>query len=113
MNKQPEERLFTTGGLLIGALLFSLYAVVLLSVDPEWVMWLGFTTLGTFPPPEFPPPLFADPHEARQVASFLMLLGLLVLLLLMAIMGDVDFGWLSWLKAQWRERWSQGARGIR
>lgn len=96
------------GGLLIGALLFSIYLACLLQIDPEWVMWHGFVMLGTHPPENLPPPLFSDPREAFQVASFLSLLGLIVLLLLMVIAGDVRFGWFSWLKARLSE--SQEAR---
>ncbi|MGH7772527.1 MAG: hypothetical protein ACREQA_09875 [Candidatus Binatia bacterium] len=113
MKTQQEDKLFTKEGLLIGALLFSIYLACLLQIDPEWVMWIGFMSLGTYPPPEFPPPLFADPRDAFQVASSLMLLGLLGLLLLMVIMGDVNLSWLSWLKAQWRDRWSREGREIR
>ena len=109
MKTQQEERMFTKGGLLIGVLLFSIYLWALLQLDPEWVMWIGFATVGTLPS-ELPPPLFADPRKASQVASVLTLLGLIVLLLLMVVAGDVRFGWLSWVKARLREWVSQEAR---
>ncbi|MFN3476923.1 MAG: hypothetical protein ACK4Z6_05150 [Candidatus Methylomirabilales bacterium] len=112
MKNQPEERIFTKKGLLLGALLFSIYAVLLLwatLVNPEWIMWAGQMTLGALYGPD-PSPLFDNPQEAFQIASVFSLLGLLTLLLLMVVMGEVRFGWLSWLKAQLRERLSQEAR---
>ena len=110
MKTQQEDTLFTKEGLLIGALLFSIYLACLLQLDPEWVMWHGFVMLGTHPPESLPPPLFSDPREAFQVASVLGLLGLIVLVLLMVVAGEVRFGWLSWLKARLSEWGSQGAR---
>jgi hypothetical protein len=109
MKTQQEDRLFTKEGLLIGALLFSIYLWALLQLDPEWVMWWGFISLGTHPPPDLPPPLFSDPREAFHVASVLTLLGLLVLVLLMVVAGEIRFGWLSWLKARLSEWGSQEA----
>lgn len=114
MKNQPEERIFTKKGLLLGALLFSIYAVLLLwatLVNPEWVMWAGQMTLGALYVPDSPPSLFDNPQEAFQIASVFSLLGLLTLLLLMVVMGEVRFGWLPWLKAKLRGRWSQEARG--
>jgi len=110
MKTQQEDALFTKEGLLIGALLFSIYLACLLQLDPEWVMWWGFISLGTYPPPDLPPPIFSDSREAFQVASHLLLLGLIVLVLLMIVAGDVRFGWLSWLKARLSEWGSQEAR---
>lgn len=110
MKNQPEERIFTKKGLLIGTLFFATYGVILLSLDPEWVMWAGSMSLGVLYIPDPPPSLFDNPQEAFQMASVFSLLGLLTLLLLMVVMGEVRFGWLSWLKAKLRERWSQEAR---
>jgi len=110
MKNHQDDKLFTKEGLLIGALLFSIYLACLLQLDPEWVMWYGFVMLGTHPPENLPPPLFSDPREAFQVASVLGLLGLIVLVLLMVVAGEVRFGWLSWLKARLSEWGSQEAR---
>jgi hypothetical protein len=109
MKNRPEERLFTGKWLLIGALCFSLYGIILLSLDQEWVLWAGSMTLGGLYVPDPPPRLFEDPREVFQVASVFSLLGLVALALLTVVMGEVRFGWLSWLRAQWRERCAQEA----
>jgi len=110
MKNRREDRLFTGKGLLIGAICFSLYGIILLSLDPEWVLWAGSMSLGALYIPDPPPRLFDDPQQAFRAASVFSLLGLFALGLLMVIMGQVRFGWLSWLKGQWRERWSRQAR---
>lgn len=46
------------------------------------------------------------------MAAVLGLLGLLFLLLLMVVMGEVEFGWVSWLKARMSEWRSQGPREV-
>ncbi len=56
MMNEPEEKLFTMRELIVITVIFSIYAWSLLQLDPEWVMWMGFTTLGTTPPPALPPP---------------------------------------------------------
>ncbi len=112
MKRQPEEKLFTWRELLLVTVMFSIYAWSLLQLDPEWVMWMGFTTLGTTPPPALPPPLFADVREAFQVASILSLVGVLALLLLFVAAGDLRFGWFVRFKARWdawRSRHAGGA----
>jgi hypothetical protein len=113
MKSPPEEKLFTNRGLLIIAFVFSIYAICLLSVDPEWVLWAGSMSLGSLYIPDQPPRLIDSPRETIQLASVLCLLGLIALLCLMAIMGEVTFGWLSWLKARWTEWRSQEALGER
>lgn len=60
MKDQPDEKSFTKKELLVCALFFSSYTVSLLSLDPDWVMWIAFMTLGTLPS-NLPPPLFSDP----------------------------------------------------
>lgn len=116
MKNQPEERIFTKKGLLLGALFFSISAVLLLwatLVNPEWVMWAGLMTMGALYVPDPPPPLFDNPQEAFQIASLFSLLSLFTLVFLMVVMGEVRFGWLSRLKAQLRERLSQEAREVK
>ena len=106
MKTQQTDRLFTKQGVLIGAVLFAIYAVILLSLDPEWVLWAGSMTLGALYIPDPAPSLFDHPQEALQMASVFNLLGLLTLLLLMVIIGEVHSGWLSWLRVRWGEQWS-------
>ena len=104
MKDEPEERMFTKKGVLVAALLFSIHLWALLQLDPEWVLWAGSMSLGSLTIPDVAPPrLFDHPGETLQVASVFTLLGLFALLLLMFSMGDVRFGWLSWLKGRVRE----------
>jgi hypothetical protein len=101
MKREPEESLFTMRELLFVMVIFSIFTWSLFQLDPEWVMWIGFTTLGTTPPPAFPPPLFADGREAFQVASILSLFGVLALLLLFVAAGDLRFDWFVRCKTRW------------
>jgi hypothetical protein len=112
MKREPEESLFTMRELLFVMVIFSIYAWSLLQLDPEWVMWIGVTTLGTTPPPALPPPLFADVREAFQVASILSLVGVLGLLLLFVVAGDLRFGCFVWFKARW-DAWRSRHAGER
>ncbi len=111
MKDQPEEKLFSMGGLLLITIVFSVYAIILLSLDPEWVLWAGSMSLGSLYLPDPPPRLFDNPREALQMASAFCLLGLVSLLCLVGFMGEVKFGWLSWLKARWAEWRSQSGCG--
>jgi len=110
MKNQPEEKLFTMRELILITAIFSIYVWSLLQLDPEWVMWIGFTTLGTTPPPALPSPLFADVREAFQVASILSLVGVLALVLLFVTAGDLRFGWFVRCKARWDAWRSRHAR---
>ena len=110
MKNQPEEKLFTMRELILITAIFSIYVWSLLQLDPEWVMWMGFTTLGTTPPPALPSPLFADVREAFQVASILSLVGVLALVLLFVTAGDLRFGWFVRCKARWDAWRSRHAR---
>ena len=113
MKDQPEEKLFSMGQWLLITIVFSVYAIILLSLDPEWVLWAGSMSAGSLYIPDPPPPLFDDPRKALEIASnlCLSLVGLLGLVCLVGFMGEVKFGWLSRLKARWAEWRSQSARG--
>ena len=114
MKDQPDEKLFSMGELLVITIVFSIFAITLLSLvslDPDAVLWAGSMSLGSLYVPIPPPRLFDDTREAFQMASKLCLIGLVALLCLMVIMGEVKFGWLSWLKARWAEWRSQSACG--
>lgn len=110
MKREPGEKLFTMRELMLITAIFSIYVWSLLQLDPEWVMWMGFTTLGTTPPPALPPPLFADVREAFQVASILSLVGVLALVLLFVTAGELRFGWFVRGKTRWDEWRSRHAR---
>lgn len=109
MSNQPDDRL-TNKDLLAIVIVLSLFIWGLFQLDSEWVMWIGFTTLGTTPPPEFPPPLFSDGREAFQFASILSLVGVLALLFLLFAEGDPPFGWIARFRSQWGKWRSRDAR---
>ncbi len=114
MKDQSEEKLFSIRELLLITTVFSVYAVILLSLDPEWVLWAGSMSLGSLYVPDPPPRLFDDPRKVLEIASdlfHLFLVGLLGLLCLVGFMGEVKFGWLSLLKARWAEWRSRSACG--
>lgn len=113
MKDQPEEKLFSMGQWLLITIVFSVYAIILLSLDPEWVLWAGSMSAGSLYVPDPPPPLFDDPRKALQIASNLCLglVGLLGLVCLVGFLGEVKFGWRSRLKARWAEWRSQSVRG--
>ncbi len=100
MKKREGERLFPIKALVAGAVFYSIYAIIIFSLDPVWVAWAAPMVFGgALYVPDPPPPLFSSPQEAFQMASLCSLLSLLVLGLLMAIRGEPSFGWLARLKA--------------
>ncbi len=100
MKDPAEEPLFTIKGLVLGAALFSIYAVLLFSMDPEWVGWAGPMALGALYVPNSPPPLFSSPQQAFQMGFVFGVLNLLTLVLVSVIRGELPFhfAWLSRLK---------------
>ena len=56
MKNHTEERIFTKKGLAISLLFYSIYAVILYSLDPGWVGWTGPMILGALYVPNSPPP---------------------------------------------------------
>jgi hypothetical protein len=111
MKDQPKERLFSLGQLLLITFVFSVYAITLLCLDPDWVLWAGSMSLGSLYVPDPPPRLFDDPRKALEIAADLFLIGILGLLCLVGFIGEVKFGWLARLKARWAELRSQAAFG--
>ena len=81
MKNHTEERIFTKKGLAISLLFYSIYAVILFSIDPKWVGWAGPMDLGALYVPNSPPPLFSDPQAAFQMGSLFSLLSLAALVL--------------------------------
>ena len=109
MKNFRGKGIFTKGGILIGAVAFTIYGIILLSLDQRWVLWAGSMSFGALYVPDPPPPLFFHSEEAFQMSALFNLFGLLALLLLMVVGGEVTFGWLSWLRAWWKA----GALGTR
>lgn len=100
VKKSGREPLFTMKALVVGAVLFSIYGVILFSMDPAWVAWAGPMALGgALYVPDPPPALFSAPQEVFQVASLFSLFSLFTLGLLIVLRGEPRLGWLSWLKA--------------
>ena len=104
MERQPQERLFTAKGLVLGTLFFGIYAAMLFSIDPEWVAWAGPMAMGALYVPNTPPPLFAHPEAAFEMASRLSALSLTALVVLTVFRGEKPLGWWSSLKTWFRER---------
>lgn len=113
MGNQPEDKVFTKKGVAIALLFFSIYDVILFSLDPEWVLWAWPMAMGALYVPDPPPPLFADPRAAFEMGAAFYLLSLLALVFVGVIRGEPPFAWLSWVKARLREWGSQGARESR
>jgi len=100
VKNSGEQPLFTLKGLLAGAVLFSVYGVILFSLDPEWVGWAGPLVFGgALYAADPPPPLFSSPEEALQMSSLFSLLSFFILGLIIAIRGERNLAWLSWLRA--------------
>lgn len=104
MKNQAKERIFTTKGVAIAVLFFSIYCVIVFSSDPAWVRWAWPMAMGALYVPDSPPPLFADPQVAFEMGFLFNLLSLLAVVSVMAIRGEVGTAWLSWLKAQLRKQ---------
>lgn len=113
MGNQPEDKVFTKKGVAIGVLFFSIYDVILFSLDPEWVLWAWPMAMGALYVPESPPPLFADPRAAFEMGLLFNFLSFVAVTFLMVIMREPGLAWLSWVKARLREWGSQGARESR
>ena len=112
MKKLRGEPLFTMKALVVGAVLFSIYGVVLFSMDPAWVAWAGPMALGgALYVPDPPPALFSAPQEVFQVASLFSLFSLFTVGLLIALRGEPRLGWLSWLTAAIKGRREGLAKG--
>ena len=56
MENQPEEKVFTAKGVMITVLYFSIYGVILFSLDPDWIMWAVPMVMGALYVPDPPPP---------------------------------------------------------
>lgn len=98
MGNPPNEPLFTPKEWLMVVSLWVIYAVVLFSMDPEWVGWAGPLAFGGALVASDPPPvaLFsASPREIFEMASFMSLFSFLALGLLMVIRGEPRIGWLT------------------
>ncbi len=70
----------------MAGLLF-LYAVLLFSLDPQWVQWAGAMSMGVlyFTGDFLPPALFAQPLEAARMTSVAGLLMVCALALVLDI----------------------------
>jgi hypothetical protein len=85
-RKTPKKWYVTRENLFAAAYLF-FFAVILLSSDPEWLMWAGPITLGAFPLGIPQTALSFDPLEAFRAAGSAAFLGLSALAVLF-LAGD-------------------------
>ncbi len=101
MKNHKEDRIFRQKDLVISGLLFSIYGLILFSLDPQWVMWAGPMVLGALYVPDPPPAIlfFSSPREAFQLASLFSLVSLFALGLLIIIRGERRYHWLYRFKA--------------
>ncbi len=93
-SEEIEVKRMTTNRLiapenLFAAVYFFLFAVILLSSDPEWLMWAGPITLGAFPV-DAAPSLSFDPLVAFRAAAGGVFLGLLALAVLLTAAGSLS-----------------------
>lgn len=98
MTDPTHEPLFTIKGLLLGAALCSVYAVLLLSMDSQWVGWAAPLAFGGALVASGPPPVAvfsASPREVFEMASSMSLLSLLALGLLSVLRGERSVGWFA------------------
>lgn len=77
----------TRRGIPVMAGLLFLYAVLLFSLDPQWVQWAGAMSMGVlyFTGDFLPPALFAHPLDAARMTSISGLLMVCALALLLDI----------------------------
>ncbi len=68
MKRVKISSFFAPENLFVAVYLF-LYAAILLSSDPEWLMWAGPITLGAFPLTAAPPLPFGPAETFRTVGS--------------------------------------------
>jgi hypothetical protein len=87
MRRIPITRIIAPENLFVAVYLF-FYAVILLSSDPEWLMWAGPIILGAFPAAGAPSLSF-DPLEAFRAAATGVFLGLLALAVLLSAAGNL------------------------
>lgn len=83
-RNKDRRRVVTREKLFLAAFLF-VYAFLILSSDPEWLMWAGPVMLGALPVAAAPPLPALDPMETVQAASYAALLGLLGVVVLLAL----------------------------
>jgi hypothetical protein len=116
--KDPGEPLFTLKEMIVGALLFTAYAAILFSLDPQWVGWAGPLVFGGALYAADAPPvrlISLSPQETFEMASVLSLVSVFVLGLLITLRGEPRLGWLSWVWRRLREsglRWKLAARAL-
>ncbi len=104
MKQQSDDPIFTTKGVLLGGSFLIVNALIVFSMDPEWVAWAGPMAMGALYVPNQPPPLFSQPEVVFQMASTLSWLALSVLVALGIFLGEAPFGFLHWLKAWLKEQ---------
>lgn len=97
MKTERKRGLSRAGEHAVITALLAVYAIaIVLSPDPEWVVWAGQMTVGVIDPSALPPSSSAGAGEAFRTASALSALGFLAVVVLPgAAVGMRPGGWLS------------------
>ena len=106
MKERSEDPIFTANGILLGALYGLTIAVILFSMDPEWVGWAGPMAFGALYVPNQPPPLGLPPKAVFEMGSLVSLLSLLFLGIIGIVRKEKSIGVWPWFEA-WLKK--QGA----
>lgn len=77
-NENRRRRRFALAETVGGGLLLSAYGLILLSADPEWVVWAGQMTVGCLPLDAAPVSAAGDARESLRAAGSMSAVGLLV-----------------------------------
>lgn len=102
--KDPaNDPLFTLNGVLLWTLYAVVCALILFSLDPEWVAWAAPLAFGGSLYASDPPPASAQLALSRDVLPWAYLYGcaaLFALMLLDLVLSRQHLKWLSGLKAE-------------
>ncbi len=97
-----------SGDFRVGAVLLSLYAVVLWVSNPEWATWAGAMAVGALPVMDPSPSLPFTPNELLAGAGVLSLLGLGAFVAILLRFGEVAYRRVLTLWERKIERWWHG-----
>lgn len=114
MKTKRKRGLSGAGEYIVIATLLSVYGlVILLSPDPEWVVWAGQMSVGVIDPSSIPPSLPTGAVEAFHTASALSVIGIVVVAVLMGAVPGIRPEWLSRLLGHSTGKHAHGGTGIR
>jgi hypothetical protein len=102
MKDRAKDPLFTVNGVLLWAIYAVVCALILFSLEPEWVAWAAPLAFGGSLYASDPPPASAQFALSRDLLPWAYLYGCVALfaLLLLDLFLGRHFKWLSGLKAE-------------